>query len=214
VTDQFAVVLLAALVGWSLGFASAWVTDLLQTQDGLPSAAHGPLIRDLLVQASSAAVWAAAVVFIDGPWWRWAAAGAIAVPLLQVAITDFRHRYVYTMVAVAGAVLGIALGWLVHGYEWWWGAVGAAGGLLTFLLIYAAGRLIYRGEEPLARGDVTIAAMVGAGAGACTLNALVLGVVFSGVFAIGVLVARRSRQAVLPYGPGLCLGGLVTLFRC
>jgi prepilin signal peptidase PulO-like enzyme (type II secretory pathway) len=214
VTDQLPIVLLAALVGWSLGFASAWVTDWLQTQDELPSAAHGPLVRDPLVQASSASVWALAVLVLDGEWWRWAAAGLIAVPLLQVAVTDFRHRYVYTIVAVAGAVIGIALGWLVHGYEWWWGLVGAAGGLLTFLLIYAAGRLLYRGGEPLARGDITIAAMVGAGAGACTLNALVLGVVASGVFAIGVLVARRSRNAILPYGPGLCLGGLITLFRC
>ncbi len=56
--------------------------------------------------------------------------------------------------------------------------------------------------------------MVGAGAGACTLSALVYGVLASGLFAVGVLVARRSRHSFLPYGPGLCLGGLITLFRC
>src|SRR6266540_158096 len=66
----------------------------------------------------------------------------------------------------------------------------------------------------LARGDITIAMMVGAGAGACTLSALVYGVLASGLFAVGVLVARRSRHSFLPYGPGLCLGGLITLFRC
>jgi prepilin signal peptidase PulO-like enzyme (type II secretory pathway) len=212
--DHAPVVILAALVGWCLGFASAWLTDWLQVQDDLPLAAHGFFVRDLIVQAGSALLWAGAVLFVDGEWWRWVAAGLIAVPLVQIAVTDFRHRYVYTIVAAIGAVIGLALGWLVHNYDWWWGLVGAAGGFFSFLVVYLIGRLIYRGEEPLARGDITIAAMVGAGAGTCTLNALVLGVLISGLFALGVLVARRERHAMLPYGPGLCLGGLVTLFRC
>jgi Type IV leader peptidase family len=206
---------LAALIGWSLGYLSAWVTDYLQAQDALPLARRGPLVRDLLMQVSSAAVWAAAAGVLDGAWWRWVVAGLIALPLLQVAVTDLRHRYVYTAVAVVGIALGIALGWLIHGGEWWYGALGAVGGFASFLVIYVAGKLLYRGQaEPLARGDITIAAMVGAGAGACTLSALVYGVLISGVFAIGVLVMRRSRHAVLAYGPGLCLGGLITLFRC
>lgn len=206
---------LAAVVGWCLGYVSAWVTDYLQVQDELPSTKRGPLVRDIVVQASCAAAWAVLALTSDGPWWRWAAAGVIATPLLQVAVTDFRHRYVYTLVASTGIVAGVALQWLVHGGDWWWGAVGAIGGFLSFLAIYAIGRLLYRGqEEPLARGDITIAAMVGAGAGACTLSALVYGVLVSGIFAVGVLIARRSRHAFLPYGPGLCLGGLITLFRC
>ena len=208
-------VALAAVVGWCLGYLSAWLTDYLQQQDELPLANRGPFIRDLVVQASCAVVWAALAAIDEGPWWRWVAAGVIAVPLLQVAVTDLRHRYVYTVVAAVGIVGGVALQWLVHGGDWWWGAVGAVGGFLSFLAIYAIGRLLYRGqEEPLARGDITIAAMVGAGAGACTLSALVYGVLVSGIFAIGVLIAKRSRHTFLPYGPGLCLGGLITLFRC
>ena len=55
---------------------------------------------------------------------------------------------------------------------------------------------------------------VGAGAAACTAQALVWGVLLSGVLAIAFLVTSRSRQAFMPYGPGLCLGGLATLFLC
>jgi hypothetical protein len=215
VIEQVTTILLAALAGWCLGYLSAWVTDSFQQQDGLPLVTQGLLVRDLVVQVSSAAVWAAAPVAIEGPWWRWVSAGVLAVPLLQVAVTDLRHRYVYTVIAGAGIVLGIALGWLVHGGEWWFGVLGALGGFVAFLVIYLVGRLIYRGqEEPLARGDITIAAMVGASAGACTVSALFFGVIASGLFAIAVLVARRSRHVFIPYGPGLCLGGLVTLFRC
>jgi hypothetical protein len=209
--EQLPTVLLAVLVGWCLGGVSAWLTDYLQAQDGLPSAARAPLVRDLAVQVGCALAWAVAALLLDGPWWRWMAAGLIAVPLVQVTVTDVRHRYVYTIVAVIGGVLGIGLGWLVHGSEWWYQVLGAGGGGLGFLAIYGIGRLLYRGQEPLARGDITIAAMVGAGAGACTLRALVLGVLISGLFAIGVLIARRSRHVFLPYGPGLCLGGLITL---
>ena len=30
--------------------------------------------------------------------------------------------------------------------------------------------------------------------------------------ALALLLVTRSRHTVMPYGPGLCLGGLVTLF--
>jgi hypothetical protein len=54
--------------------------------------------------------------------------------------------------------------------------------------------------------------MVGAGAASLALNALVYGIVASGILALGAWAATRSRHAVIPYGPGLCLGGLVVLF--
>jgi prepilin signal peptidase PulO-like enzyme (type II secretory pathway) len=56
--------------------------------------------------------------------------------------------------------------------------------------------------------------MVGAGAAACTPQALLLGVLTGGVLAVGFLIVRRSGRGTMPYGPGLCLGGLATLFLC
>jgi prepilin signal peptidase PulO-like enzyme (type II secretory pathway) len=58
---------------------------------------------------------------------------------------------------------------------------------------------------------VTIAAMVGAVAGPHVLTALLVGIVASGLAALGVWLVRRDRHATLPYGPGLCLGGLLTV---
>jgi len=56
--------------------------------------------------------------------------------------------------------------------------------------------------------------MVGAGAAMCAAQALIYGVLASGLLALAVLAIARSRHVFMPYGPGLCLGGLATLFFC
>jgi hypothetical protein len=213
----------AALVGFALGWLSAWLTDTLQpAEDAKAIRGRSPLVRDPFVQGGLAIVWAAIpVVLSSSSPTRWLEAGLLAVPLVQVTVTDFRTRYVYTVIAAIGLALGLAFGWHFHEAVWpfhqapWLASiVGASGGALAFGALYGIGRLIYRGGEPMARGDITIAAMVGAMAAACTAQALVLGVLLGGVLALVVWVATRSRHGFMPYGPGLCLGGLVTLFAC
>jgi prepilin signal peptidase PulO-like enzyme (type II secretory pathway) len=221
----------AAIFGWAVGWLSAWLSDLVQPpEDSQPIAGRSLLVRDPLVQGSLAVIWAAipfllssdargvaaageAPARVEDPL-RWLEAGLLAVPLVQVAVTDLRTRYVYTAVAAVGLVLGLAFGWHFHQVAWWWSVVGALGGALAFGALYGIGRLVYRGGEPMARGDITIAAMVGAGAATCVVNALVYGVLAGGVIALAVLFTARSRHVYMPYGPGLCLGGLATLFLC
>jgi len=215
--DRLPIAVGFALVGWCLGWASARLSDWLMVKDELPPAGHGLLIRDPIVQGASALVWAAIPLVLNGDLIRWAETGLVAVPLIQVAVTDFRTRYVYTVMAAIGAVLGLSFGWQVHSVEmpWWTSPAGAVGGFLAFGLLWLLGRLIYRGRvEAMARGDITIAAMVGAGAAGCTPQALFVGVLLGGLIAIALLLGRRSRHATMPYGPGLCLGGLVAQFVC
>jgi prepilin signal peptidase PulO-like enzyme (type II secretory pathway) len=211
--ERVPLALAGAVVGFCLGWLSAWVTEWLDVSEGAPRPTWKKLIKDPLPQGGSALAFVVAALTLPD-WIRAAEAGLISVPLVQVAVTDLRTRYVYTYVAVIGVLIGLALGWQVHGVEWWTSVAGALGGFIVFGALWAFGRLVYRGTEPLARGDITIAAMVGAGAAACAGQALVLGVILSGLFAVGVWIARRSRNVFLPYGPGLCLGGLATLFWC
>ncbi len=215
--DRVPIAIGFALVGWCMGWASAWLSDWLMAKDDLPPAGRGLLLRDPLVQGGSALVWAATPLVWPGDLLRDAEVGLVAVPLIQVAVTDIRTRYVYTVMAAIGALLGLAFGWQVHSADmpWWTSVAGAVGGFLAFGFLWLLGRLIYRGRvEAMARGDITIAAMVGAGAAGCTPQALFLGVVFGGLIAVALLLGRRSRHATMPYGPGLCLGGLAALFWC
>ena len=219
--DRLPSAALACVVGWCLGWASALLTDWLHPPEASQpvSAVRRLLLRDPIVQSASALVWAGIPIFIPGDWWLWTKAGLLTLPLIQVAVTDMRTRYVYTVVALIGLCLGLALGWQVHHVDWWTGLAGAAGGFGSFGALYLFGLLVarvrYGGRvEPMARGDIGIAAMVGAGAAACTAQALVLGVLISGLLAVGFLIVRRSGRASMPYGPGLCVGGLATLFLC
>jgi hypothetical protein len=206
-------VLPAALVGFVLGWLSAAFTEWLAPADEARGIRwRAPLVRDPLVQAALSLIWAAIPLFVEGNVIRWVEGGLLALPLVQVAVTDLRTRYVYTVVAAVGLALGLALGWQFHAGPWWSSVAGALGGGGAFAVLYVLGRLIYHGGEPMARGDITIAAMVGAGAATLALNALVYGILASGVIALALLVVTRSRHTVMPYGPGLCLGGLITLF--
>jgi prepilin signal peptidase PulO-like enzyme (type II secretory pathway) len=203
----------AAVLGYALGWLSARLTEWVTPPEDAPTiAGRNWLVLDPLVQGGLAVIFAAMPFIVGGgDTRRWLEGGLLALPLVQVGVTDLRTRYVYTLVAGIGLLIGLAFGWDFHGVAWWWSFVGAIGGGIAFGLLYALGRLMYRGGEPMARGDITIAAMVGAGAANMALNALVYGVIASGVLAVGVLLAVRSRKVYMPYGPGLCLGGLITL---
>jgi prepilin signal peptidase PulO-like enzyme (type II secretory pathway) len=209
------VAVVGAGLGFAVGWVSAWATEWVTPADEAGSIrGRNALVRDPLVQGGLALIWAALPLLVGGDdALRWLEGGVLAVPLVQVGITDLRTRYVYTWVAGAGLLMGLAVGWHFHQTAWWWGVVGAAGAGLAFAALYGIGRLVYRGRnvEPMASGDILIAAMVGAGAANLALYALWYGVVASGVLAVGVWIATRSRNTYMPFGPGLCVGGLITL---
>jgi prepilin signal peptidase PulO-like enzyme (type II secretory pathway) len=203
----------AAVLGFVLGWLSVRLTEWVTPPEEAPTIrGRNWLVRDPLVQGGLALVFALIPFTVGGddPK-RWLEGGLLAVPLVQVGVTDLRTRYVYTVIAGIGLLIGLAFGWDFHNAPWWTSVLGAVGGGIAFGLLYGVGRLLYRGGEPMARGDITIAAMVGAGAANMAVSALVYGVIASGVLAVGVLIIARSRKVYMPYGPGLCLGGLITL---
>ena len=131
------------------------------------------------------------------------------IVLLAIAFVDLRQRLVYWYVVGPAIAVALFLGPA--------GMVSGLTGLLAttsiFGAIYVVGRRLYPQREPLGLGDVGIAALLGAIAGfPLGLLALVVGSVAAGAMAAAALLTRRARlDSYLPYGPGLCLGGIIAL---
>jgi prepilin signal peptidase PulO-like enzyme (type II secretory pathway) len=167
------------------------------------------LVPDPLTQGLLGVAWAM-IVWIAGVNWPAAAAALLAIPLVQVGVTDLRWRTVYTTVGVLGLVAAVVLSPTVHDANAWAGALGAVAAFGTVALVAVAGRVAYRGQ-PMGRGDLMIGTIVGAAAGPHAIGVLAAGLVLSGVHAAFLIVAGRSRTAAVPCGPGLCLAGLAVL---
>lgn len=209
-------VLLAAIAGWLAGYVSERATEMLggMRPMGLPRWSPALLLRDPVVQVAAALAWAGLMVAL-GPTPRWLAASLVTVPLIQVAATDLRTRDVFLPIATAGVLFGVAAAPVLEPRAPAAGLLGAVIGAVVFGVLYLLGmlfsRLRYGGEEAMAMGDVWIAAMVGAISGSEVVTALVAGTLIGAVPAAVLMLTRRSRLTTMPYGPGLCIGGLIGL---
>jgi leader peptidase (prepilin peptidase)/N-methyltransferase len=144
--------------------------------------------------------------------------------LLVIAMIDLRHRYVYAVITYPAILCALVLTPLFTGVSlggeslWRERLLATAGGVLVgvvvFTIFYVVGRLLYRGEVPIGRGDIELAVIMGAMVGLPRiLSALLLGSIINGLISVILLLARRrGRRDFIPYGPGLCLATFATFF--
>jgi len=86
-----------------------------------------------------------------------------------------------------------------------------AGGIFLFI-VTVVGEKVFK-QEVMGGGDIKLAAFLGIFLGWYILLALFLGFLFgSTVGVILVLLKRKGRRDLIPFGPSLALGGIVTLF--
>jgi leader peptidase (prepilin peptidase)/N-methyltransferase len=145
-----------------------------------------------------------------------------------VIIIDVEHRLIMHVVTLGGAVIGVVVGSINHGF-----LATLLGGVLGFVLMFifyllgvqfARFRARRQGlevsdEEALGFGDVTISGVLGLMLGVTkVLYGITTGILLAGVFSvlliIGLLVSRKfkSGNIYIPYGPFLVLGACVYIF--
>ena len=158
-----------------------------------------------------------------------------------ITVIDLEHRLILHPTSLAGAVLGLLVGTLIHSRaDGLLVGIGKSllGGLFGFgsmFLLYQLGTLVARfrarkmqatgqaddEEEALGGGDVYLAGVLGLMLGWPFIwNALLLGVLLGGVisflFIVALLVRRRySSEALMtfiPYGPYFIIGAFYILF--
>ena len=155
------------------------------------------------------ALLCALVVLAEGPEWRALLGIAFVLLLVPIALIDLDTFTIPNKLTGPGALIAVALVAIFSPGalpEHLFAAVAAGGFLFAAWLVYPAG---------MGMGDVKLAGMMGLFLGRAVGPAMFAGLI-AGALVGSLIIARlgvaKGRKAKIPFGPYLCLGGLVGLF--
>ena len=161
-----------------------------------------PLVEALTGLSFGLAAWR------FGVRWELALAFVFLAVLIVVALIDYDHMVIPSVVTLPAAAIGLG-GSIALRPEKWWVYVAAAGGGARFCLLLA---LFWPGGG-MGGGDVTMALVAGAFLGASTIVAFFLAFLVGTLVALYLLaVLKRSRKTKVPFGPFLAFGSCAALF--
>ncbi len=208
----------------ALGFLIGIIVNLIANRlfrERVPDWEGALPFRPLLVDLASAAA-------LTALWIRHSSSGIspdlillaiYTTVFLIVLVTDFERRYIFNVV-ILPAILMAALASPFTEIRAPRSLLGGALALVVFIAIYLFSKLFERLRGlsirggAFGQGDVTLATFIGLVTGfPSVINALLFGIVLGGVGAVIMLVyhlvahRRLAFNAVIPYGPFLCIAG-------
>jgi len=144
-----------------------------------------------------------------------------------VIVIDLEHRIILHPVSFVGAIIGLMVGFLLHGIIPT--LVGGAVGFFLMLSIYYLGifyvrissqrrGLLFEDPEALGFGDVILGGIIGLILGwPGILAGLLFSIIIAGIISFGYLVIAIIRKEfhhglALPYGPFLVIGAVILLY--
>jgi len=132
--------------------------------------------------------------------------------LIIIAFIDLNEQIVPDVISLPGIVLGLILSFFVSYISFVNSALGVLVGGGIILIIGLAGSAIFK-KEAMGGGDVKLAAMIGAFLGwRYIIISLFLGFFLGALAGIILILSKiKSREDVVPFGPFIVLGSLITL---
>jgi leader peptidase (prepilin peptidase) / N-methyltransferase len=128
--------------------------------------------------------------------------------LARVTITDIEERLIKNKLMISASAAALVIGLVMH-------ISGVPSQILAglatglFLFVFA---LVSRGG--LGMGDVKLGFVLGLFLSKSVIVALLVGLIASAIFSVGVLIRRgatEGRKTTIPMGPFLALGGVVAV---
>jgi leader peptidase (prepilin peptidase)/N-methyltransferase len=132
--------------------------------------------------------------------------------LITIAFIDLNEQIVPDVISLPGIVIGFIISFFVPYILFINSALGVVVGGGIILIIGLAGSVIFK-KEAMGGGDVKLAAMIGAFLGwRYIVISLFLGFFLGALAGIILIMAKiKSREDVVPFGPFIVLGSLITL---
>lgn len=141
-----------------------------------------------------------------------------ASALIVITFIDLEHMIIPDSITIPGTFLGIALSFILpdpflrlEHLGFLSSLTGALSGFILFLLIAVLGTVVFK-KEAMGGGDIKLMAMVGAFTGwKGVLLTTFAGSLIGSLTGIFIMLRRRSSDTVIPFGPYLSAGALVSL---
>ncbi len=132
--------------------------------------------------------------------------------LIIIAFIDLNEQIIPDVISLPGIVTGFIISFFVPYISFINSALGVVVGGGIILVISLGGSVIYK-KEAMGGGDVKLAAMIGAFLGwRYIIISLFLGFFLGALAGIILIIAKiKKREDVIPFGPFIVLGSLITL---
>jgi len=132
--------------------------------------------------------------------------------LIIIAFIDLQEQIIPDIISLPGIVVGLILSFIVPYISFINSALGALVGGGIILIIAWVGSIIFK-KEAMGGGDVKLAAMIGAFLGwRYTIISLFLGFFIGALVGIILILSKiKSKEDMVPFGPFIVLGSIITL---
>jgi len=132
--------------------------------------------------------------------------------LIIIAFIDLQEQIIPDIISLPGIVIGLILSFIVPYMSFINSALGALVGGGIILIIAWVGSIIFK-KEAMGGGDVKLAAMIGAFLGwRYTIISLFLGFFIGALVGIILILSKiKSKEDMVPFGPFIVLGSIITL---
>ena len=132
--------------------------------------------------------------------------------LIIITFIDLNEQIVPDVISLPGIVIGFILSFFIPYISFIDSALGVVAGGGIILIIGLAGLVIFK-KEAMGGGDVKLAAMIGAFLGwKYVIISLFLGFFLGALAGIILILSKiKSTEDVVPFGPFIVLGSLITL---
>jgi len=132
--------------------------------------------------------------------------------LIIITFIDLNEQIIPDVISLPGIAIGFILSFFVPYISFINSALGVVIGGGIILVISLGGSVIYK-KEAMGGGDVKLAAMIGAFLGwRYIIISLFLGFFLGALIGIILIMTKvKKREDVIPFGPFIVLGSLITL---
>jgi leader peptidase (prepilin peptidase)/N-methyltransferase len=156
-----------------------------------------------------------------GPGWSFPVYAALCSSLIVITFIDLDFQIIPDRITLPGIPLGLLAGSFLlpdpflRAMQLGWKAslTGAVSGFLFYYFVAVAGEKIFK-KEAMGGGDIKMMAMVGGFIGwKGVILTTFLGSLSGSVIGIIIMALRgREKGSLIPFGPYLALGALISLF--